>query len=150
MIVIGIDPDCQKHGVAYYKNGKLISLDMKETIHLVNDIKNQMADEELICALEDVMSNKFVYKRNENKNKKIQSTIAMNTGRCQQAQVELQRLFDYYKIPYVLYPPQRGNWAKQKEHFERVTGWNKRSNEDSRSAAYFGYLAWGRYGALSQ
>jgi hypothetical protein len=30
--------------------------------------------------------------------------------------------------------------AAGKKEFERVTGWKGRSNEDTRSAAYFGYL----------
>ena len=50
-------------------------------------------------------------------------------------------MLDKFHIQYVLNRPQRGNWANNKAQFERVTGWTKRSNEDTRAAAYFGYLA---------
>ena len=64
----------------------------------------------------------------------------MAIGRCQQSQVELMRLIDDRNVNYVLHKPQKGNWAKNKAQFEKVTGWTKRSNEDTRAAAYFGWL----------
>ena len=64
----------------------------------------------------------------------------MSIGRCQQSQSELMRFLDEYKIKYVLHKPQKNNWAKNKHQFEKVTGWVGRSNEDTRSAAYFGFL----------
>ena len=47
---------------------------------------------------------------------------------------------DSLGVPYKLHKPQKGNWAKDKARFEKVTGWKGRSNEDTRSAAYFGFL----------
>lgn len=86
------------------------------------------------------MANQFVYTRNEKASKAAQSKVAMHIGRCQQVQVELMRWLDHMGIAYRLHKPQRGNWSKDKTTFERVTGWSGKSNEDTRSAAYFGFL----------
>lgn len=134
--VIGVDPDSKKHGVATYRNGRLAQLDMMSTIDVV---EHAQACNMAIVSIEDVASNKFVYSRNTN-TKAVQSNIAMKVGRCQQAQIELERLLEHFGVTVIRHKPQRGNWAKNKTQFERVTGWIGRSNEDTRSAAYFGYL----------
>lgn len=141
--VIGIDPDSAEHGFALYENGKLVEIDRKSTVSIVQDYVSHYASEQksILFSIEDVMSNQFIYGRNEQKNKFMQGKVGMHVGRCQQAQVELIRWLEHYNIPYQLHKPQRGNWAKNKDLFEKVTGWSLRSNEDCRSAAYFGMLA---------
>lgn len=138
-IVIGVDPDARQHGTATYVNGNITELKMLNTVELIDEI-NHLGDMPLV-SIEDVMANQFVYTRNQKASKAAQSKVAMHIGRCQQAQVELMRWLDWYEIPYVLHKPQRGNWSKNKAQFEKVTGWAGRSNEDTRSAAYFGFLA---------
>jgi hypothetical protein len=93
-----------------------------------------------IFSIENVMANQFVYARNQKASKAAQSKVAMHIGRCQQAQVELCRQLDRLEIPYVLHKPQRGNWSKNKALFQKITGWEGRSNEDTRAAAFFGWL----------
>ena len=137
MIVVGIDPDSDKHGVAVYDDAKLVSLSLRSSIEIVES----WAGTDAKFSIEDVMANQFVYTRNQKGSKSAQSKVAMHIGRVQQAQVELMRLLDRYGMPYELHKPQRGNWAKDKAMFERVTGWTERSNEDTRSAAFFGFLA---------
>ncbi|NKI17420.1 hypothetical protein HCU74_08320 [Spongiibacter sp. KMU-166] len=95
----------------------------------------------MLFSIEDVMVNTFVYKRNRHASSAAQSKIAMQVGRVQQAQEELVRLLNHYGAKVVLQPPQRGNWAKNKRLFEQATGWTGRSNDDTRSAAFFGWLA---------
>lgn len=142
---IGIDCDSTAHGLAIYQDGKLITCGCATTITIINDhiltIIRADSSNEIIFSIENVMTNQFVYRRNEKSSKAAQSKVGMHIGRCQQAQVELTRWLDYYQIPYVLHAPQKGNWANNKELFEKITGWTGRSNADSRSAAYFGYLA---------
>jgi len=146
MYVIGIDPDSVKHGVAVYKNGVLTELQS----YSLTDIMSLLLDEfhitrgiEVKFSIENVCANNFIYARNANSNRKVENSIARSIGRNQQAQIELMRVLDYYGVSYELYKPQKGNWAKNKTQFEKITGWDKRSNEDTRSAAYFGYLALG-------
>jgi hypothetical protein len=137
MIVIGVDPDSNKHGIAIYKDEILIELNQWGIAELIESA--HMLRGEVLFSIEDVASQIFVYARNVN-SKAVQSNIAMKVGRCQQAQIEFQRMLDHLGFKYVLHKPQKGNWAKKKAIFERTTGWTKRSNEDTRSAAYFGFM----------
>lgn len=141
-VVIGVDPDSKAFGVAEYRNGVLESLLMLELLAVVE--KGLFARQlgcEVLFSIENVMANQFVYTRNRKASKAAESKVAMSIGRCQQAQVELQRMLDHYEIPYVLHRPQAGNWADKRELFQKITGWTGNSNPDTRSAAYFGFLA---------
>lgn len=140
-IVIGIDPDTEKHGVAVFTNGRLADLRKFSLIEIIKEIIERKEDEEMIFSIEDVCANNFIYRRNKTSNQNININIARSVGACQQSQTELMRMLEHFNIKYVLHKPQRGNWAKDKAQFEKVTGWDKKSNEDTRSAAYFGYLA---------
>lgn len=138
MIVIGIDPDAKASGVAVFYNGELLKLANCTTVEIVSELKNKASD--VLVSIEDVMANQFVYTRNQKASKAAQSKVAMHIGRCQQVQIEIMQWLDALGVRYVLHKPQRGNWAKDKTTFERVTGWSGKSNEDTRSAAYFGFL----------
>ena len=140
MIIFGVDPDSKKHGAAVYIDGRLESLNRVPLIDLVTTIIDAEKVGEVVVSIEDACANNFVYSRNEQSNKYAHAKVAMSIGRCQQAQTELMRMLDHYKIRYVLHKPQKGNWANNKAQFEKITGWTKQSNEDTRSAAYFGYL----------
>lgn len=136
--VIGIDPDSERHGLAIYENGKLITCATATTVEIVDVHLPFLIGCSIHFAIEDVMSNQFVYARNNRSNKTVQSKIAMHIGRCQQSQVELIRWLESLNIKYSLIKPQAGNWAKNKAQFEKATGWTGRSNADGRSAAFFG------------
>lgn len=145
LIVVGIDPDSRAHGVAIYRGGQLVSLskDTLLAIHLwLEDIK-KLGLEVAFC-IENVLAQNFVYTRNAQANKAAHAKVALSIGRCQQAQEELMRFLDHHGVPYQTVKPTAGNWAKDRDTFERITGWSGKSNEDTRSAAYFGWL--GLYG----
>lgn len=136
-MIVGVDPDSELHGVAVYENGKLIDLKMMETYDLATYIRDVGG----VASIENVMANQFVYRRNQKSSRAMQDKIALHIGRCQQAQLELVRLLIKFDCPHVLYKPMRGNWSKNKAQFEKATGWTGRSNADTRSAAFFGFLA---------
>lgn len=140
-ICIGVDPDSEEHGIAIYKNQKLIALHKWSTIDILKYLDGLIdAPCTVMFSIENVMANQFVYARNRNGSTANQSKIAMHIGRCQQSQVELMRWLDHRNVLYMLHKPQKGNWADNKAQFEKVTGWTKQSNADARSAAYFGWL----------
>lgn len=139
MIVIGIDPDSKGHGVAVYDDKQLKSLHTLQLFDVMDMIGLHDKDN-LLVSIENTLANNFVYSRNKNINRNIENKIALSVGRCQQSQEELMRGLDRIGVPYVLHKPQKGNWAKDKDMFTRITGWAKKSNEDTRSAAFFGYL----------
>lgn len=145
-LVIGIDPDCDKHGFAMFDHKGLVSLSQRSLVDIMIFLKGFDETDTLDCikfSIEDVMANQFVYNRNKQQSRKVENKIAMNTGRCQQAQVELIRMLDDIGVLYDLYPPQKDNWADNEKLFSLATGWKGRSNKDTRSAAYFGFLSWG-------
>lgn len=137
-LVVGIDPDSDRHGVAFYEDGKLCSIKLMRRLEIIEEIRFST---DVVVSIEDVCANNFIYTCNNKDSKAAQSKVGVSVGRCQQAQTELVRDLEHYGIPYVLHKPQKGNWAKNKSQFEKVTGWQGRSNKDTRSAAFFGYLA---------
>jgi len=141
MITIGCDPDSDKHGVAVYNDATITALHSLNLMELHSFIEGlELVPGEIIFSIENVLANNFVYGRNRRQSKAVEAQILRSVGRCQQAQLELQRLLEWHVIPYVLHKPQKGNWADNKAQFEKVTGWKGRSNPDTRSAAYFGYM----------
>lgn len=141
-VVIGVDPDSAKHGVAYFFGHKLNDIESIPRASLIENIKQfKESGIDVLVSIENVLANSFVYGRNNQATKAAQAKVGVSIGRCQQAQAELMRDLEGLNIPYHLHKPSRNNWAKDKERFERITGWQKRSNEDTRSAAYFGFIA---------
>lgn len=145
-IVIGIDPDSKAHGVAVYYSGQLRHLSSKtlmEIYALIDDsimghaINNNM---EIEVHIEDVCANNAAFQKSGIKNARASTAINRSVGKCQQAQIELERMFKYWGIKLFKHKISK-MWKKDKAQFEKVTGWAARSNEDTRSAAYFGWLA---------
>ena len=144
-IIIGIDPDSKAHGVAVYKNGKLTELtnstiiDLMEFFDDVSDFKT--IDFEV--HIEDVNGVSAAFMARDKKaNIHVKLKMAQSIGMCKQAQIELERMFDHYGVKVVRHKISK-QWKSAKSGkpmFERITGWTGRSNEDTRSAAYFGYL----------
>jgi hypothetical protein len=141
-IVIGIDPDSDGHGFALYRNGELERLERLYLIDII-DWVNCNIDELVITEfhIEDVCANNAAFAKRGVKNPKAATAINRSVGKCQQAQIELERVLEHYGVKVVKHKISR-MWKSQdgKEQFQRITGWKGRSNEDSRSAAYFGWL----------
>ena len=145
--IIGIDPDSKKHGVAVYKDGVLDDLLMNDLMNLMDTIVTIQGqvdfDSSVIVHMENVcgVSNSgFHHKRTDSV--AVKAKKSENVGQCKQAQIEVERLCEYLSIKVVKHKISK-QWKDPttgKPMFERLTGWTGRSNEDSRSAAYFGYL----------
>lgn len=140
MIVVGVDPDSTRYGLAIWENGKLIALQSFGFIEVMQYLDRFPGH---IYAVEDVKANKFIYARNRKGSAAMQLQIAQSVGACKHAQTVLCDYMEYKGIDPILVKPQRGNWAKNRALFERVTGWTKQSNEDTRSAAFIAWLAMG-------
>lgn len=146
MIIVGVDPDSEAHGVAVYQYGELTELAQMTLVQIRQWVAEQGEGVRLLFSIENVMAQNFVYARNAKSSKAAHAKVALSVGRCQQAQVELVRELDAQQIPYELHRPTGSNWADNKATFERQTGWTGRSNVDTRSAAFFGWLALSKYG----
>ena len=142
-VIIGIDPDSKAHGVAAYVDGRLTSLGSNALIDIIEDIRGLTKEQRsnTTIHLEDVCANNATFAKSFVKNKKASTAITRSVGKCQQAQIELERVFEYYGVKVVKHKISK-MWKNKtgKKQFEIVTGWSGRSNEDTRSAAYFGWL----------
>lgn len=150
MIIVGIDPDSEAHGVAVYQFGELTELAQLNLPQIREWISAQAEGAKLFFSIENVMVQNFVYSRNARSAKAAHAKVALSVGRCQQAQVELMRDLDHAGLPYEVHAPTGHNWAKNKDRFERQTGWRGRSNVDTRSAAFFGWLALSKFGSANR
>lgn len=143
--IIGIDPDSDKHGVAVYQDGELIRLTSMQLLGVkkfIDSLAKMNKIDSLEVHIEDVCANNAAFKKRGIKNPKAGTAVNRGVGKCQQSQIELERLFTYYDITVIKHKISK-KWKDAehgKEVFEKVTGWKGRSNEDTRSAAYFGYL----------
>ena len=142
--VIGIDPDSTAHGFSLYLNGHLDSLFSLTLVEIMSYIDDCFEGEEsaITVHIEDVCANNAAFKKGGVANARAGTAINRSIGKCQQSQIELERLFAFYQIKVVKHKISK-KWKDAKSgkaEFERLTGWAGSSNEDTRSAAYFGYL----------
>tara|TARA_R110000851_G_scaffold5947_2_gene24141 strand:- start:129 stop:557 length:429 start_codon:yes stop_codon:yes gene_type:complete len=137
-LIIGIDPDSKAHGVAVYDDKELIDL-RNMTLMQIIDYTTWCGD--ITIHIEDVnaMSAVFAQRTKARGNASVHMKMANSVGKCQQSQIELERFFEHKGIKVVKHKISK-MWKKDRKQFEIVTGWTKQSNEDTRSAAYFGYL----------
>ena len=144
-IIIGVDPDSKANGVAIYKDGKLHSLESMNTITLYNylsEINDTPISPDITIHIENVCANNAVFMPKYSKNPIAEAKARGRTlGMCQHAQVEVERIAEYFGFPIVRHKISK-SWksTQSKPIFEAATGWKSRSNEDTRSAAYFGML----------
>ncbi len=142
-IIIGVDPDSKAHGVAVYKDGNLKGLYSLSMVALCNCIRTEKERNSSIeLHIEDVNAVSAAFNaRDKRTNIHVKLKMAQHIGMCKQAQIEVERWCEHYDVKVVKHPISK-MWKNQtgKKQFESVTGWTGRSNEDSRSGAYFGFL----------
>jgi hypothetical protein len=139
-IIIGIDPDGDKHGVAIYNHGRLVDLRSRNLVDIIDLLSSFDIDTDLEAHIEDVNGVSAAFMARDKKaNIHIKLKMAQSIGMCKQSQIELERLFESKDIKVVKHKISK-MWKKDKAQFDKVTGWIGRSNEDTRSAAYFGFL----------
>lgn len=138
-IVIGIDPDSKAHGVSIYVNGNLDKLKSMPTIELYREVDYIVSSGkayyyQISAQIEDVKARRAAWHGGG-------VGGAIDVGKCHQAQTEAERVFEYFNISITKHKISK-TWKSQagKKQFQLATGWKGKSNEDTRSAAYFGYL----------
>jgi len=145
MIVIGIDPDSSKHGVAIYEYGELVRLESMDLIDVLDMAHGfSMKGDDPVFHIENVDANK-AYWHNKSGSKAAFGRSASDMGKCRQAQIELVRALERRCFKCVMHGiSKRWKDAKiGKAEFQLITGWTGKSNEDTRSAAYFGAVGCG-------
>lgn len=137
MLIIGIDPDTIKHGVAWLRDGQLVNLEKMATAELVARLVNDASEQQLIIKLEDINIYKPVFQRpGMNRNQMLR--IAQNVGAAKHAAtLLLAELITAGLAVNMITPLPKAKSGKRynKEQFNKVTGWLGRSNGDTRDAA---------------
>ena len=143
-IILGIDPDSKAHGVAVYYDSVLTELNCLTLFEIAEFLDEVIAfnERDYTVHMEDVCANSnSQFHWNKKDKPAVKAKKSENVGMCKQAQTELERMFSHYNVKVVKHKISK-MWKSQesKKQFEKVTGWKKQSNEDTRSAAYFGFL----------
>ena len=146
-LVIGCDPDSAGFPIAVYRDGILEALEVIGVVQFVDIFRHDSTRPDLFV-IEDVMSQTFRYARTDGRfrGKSMQEAIAISfrmgqgLGKCMHGQMIAVGVAETYGVPVIAVKPTAANWADDKPRFEAATGWNGRSNKDTRSAAYFAWL----------
>lgn len=137
--VIAIDPDMRKSGVAYIaENGEVIDLQAL-SISQLSDVIHAYHNS-VIYAIEDVNKHGTVYRHNRKGGASVQARIAQNIGMVKAAGVMIIDVIESAtgRKP-VLAPLGIGKQTKRNAKlFNQLTGWQGKTNEDTRDAACIG------------
>ena len=141
-IIIGCDPDSKASGIAVYIDGTLKELECLSLIDIF--IYFQIASEKtdnIELHIENLKGKSASFSSMRVKSPPAKLKIAQDVGACKQVQFEVERMAEHFGIE-VVHHPISSAWKKgaSKSQFKLITKWPKSGNEDSRSAAYFGYL----------
>jgi hypothetical protein len=131
---IGIDPDLVKSGVAVVVDGSLLTLDALSFFELIKFIDEHKHQARFV--LEDVEHDRVVYHR-KGSNQAVMRSISQKVGMVKAIGRLLKEYLEGAGADYVLVKPLQGQLKKAKkdaEFFNRLTGWDGKSNEDKRDA----------------
>lgn len=146
--IIGIDPDCEKNGVAIVSPAtRLLNcecLTFAETIAGLRGYKYraEVLKQNFIVVIEAGWLNRSNW--HTHGNAKLAAAIGRSTGMNHQTGILLAQMCDYYKIPYKLQKPLKKCW-KGKDgkithaELKAFTGIEGRTNQEERDSAL---LAW--------
>ncbi len=132
-LVVGIDPDLDKNGVAVLKDGLLAELKGLKFTALQAFIK---AHPDAVYVLEDVELNKPTF--NRNLNDKANLKVAQNVGMVKGVARLIAEFLEEQDCRYTKTRPLIGHLKHAKKdaaYFNRLTGWEGKSNQDTRDAA---------------
>lgn len=143
-LVVSVDPDAQRSGVAIWEGGELVKLEMwsfVEMLAALQEASHTMQDGGcVVFVLEDVEAIKPTFKRGKT-NQAAMQKIAQNVGQVKQTARLIKELAVDLGVPLVMVKPLGGVAKAAKTNpdiFKQITGWAGRSNADTRDAAMLG------------
>lgn len=146
-VIIGCDPDSSKSGIAVYVDGELAglkSMTLMEVVDCFNEMDARYGVNSIELHIENLKGvNAAFTGANAKQPQAVKMKMAQYVGMCKQVQTEIERIAEHFGIKVVHHKISK-QWKDAKtgkQLFQRATGWEGKSNEDTRSAAYFGF--WG-------
>lgn len=142
-IIIGCDPDSKSSGFALFIDGKLTELDCLSLMgfyFLLDNLCEKYGESNIELHIENVKANKAVW-HNKKGSQAAYGMTCQKVGQCKQVQTEIERIAEYFGINVVHHGVSK-MWKDSAtgKAVLKDLGWHGQSNEDSRSAAYMGYL----------
>lgn len=135
--IIGIDPDLTKSGMALVAGGKLLDMKALSFPELLNLAKYERLSG-AIFVVEDVEHDKTTYHR-ANTNARQHARIAQNVGQVKGVARVLIECLESFGCNVVKIKPLTGPVKRKAktdaEYFNKVMGWQGRTNSDMRDAA---------------
>ncbi len=129
--------------MSFFVNGELARLECLSLVSIFiefESISKQWSDKEVELHIENVKAKKAVW----HDKKGSQASYGMTcqkVGQCKQVQTEIERIAEHFGIKVVHHGVSK-MWKDSAtgKAVLKDLGWHGQSNEDSRSACYFGYL----------
>lgn len=144
-IFIGIDPDVDKSGVAYYvsSNKKLTlkSLTFFDLLEYLKKVKKNFSDVEnvkLTVVIEGGWLNKSNWHVVKNGTAAVNAKIGSHVGENHEVGRKIVEMCQYLNINHIVVTPRRTK--VKEEYFKMLTGYKARTNQEKRDAAL---LVWG-------
>ena len=153
-MIIGCDPDSDKSGIAVVEDGELTQLKNMGLIDIYDLFQflyvHEPNSELHIENVNGIRCSSFNWIKPRNNSpaeiarvKKVNAKISENVGKCKNAQSQIERIAEHFRIKVVHHPVSK-MWKDSKTGkaaLEKVFGYTGQSNEDSRSACYFAHRA---------
>lgn len=136
--IIAIDPDMRESGVAVInRDGEVLDL-KKMSVSVLTKFISMNKDS--VFAIEDVNKHGSIYQSNRKGCRAVQARIAQNVGMVKAAGSMIAEIIeDAAGGPPILAPLGIGKQVKRNAKlFNELTGWQGKSNEDTRDAACIG------------
>ena len=132
-MLIAIDPDLHKTGIAVYENGKFIYINSNFIWDIFGMLKTLNNRNDLTVLIE--------FPKNTNTYHNGGKGAALNVGKNQAVAIILKEFCEQKGINFDLLPP--AGYSKlfaNEDYFKKQTGWSGRTNKDARSAAAMIFL----------
>ncbi|WP_416631971.1 hypothetical protein [Acinetobacter baumannii] len=139
-IIIGIDPDLEKSGVAVLKDG-LLRLDNMRFYDLTQYFEVNKDQIKKVVIEAGWLNKKSNLHGRIGQSKRAGERIAKNVGENHATGKLLVEMAESLGLTVVLVKPTKSK--KNSEEFNRITGWQGRTNQEQRDA---GMLIWGMNG----
>ncbi|HAV5680079.1 TPA: hypothetical protein JI157_09595 [Acinetobacter baumannii] len=139
-IIIGIDPDLEKSGVAVLKDG-LLRLDNMRFYDLTQYFEVNKDQIKKVVIEAGWLNKKSNLHGRIGQSKRAGERIAKNVGENHATGKLLVEMAESLGLTVVLVKPTKSK--KNSEEFNRITGWQGRTNQEQRDA---GMLIWGMSG----
>ena len=144
-LIIGIDPDVEKNGVATVdKQTNEMQVSTLAFPQLIKYLKDRSKDCTILVLIEAGWLNHSNWHLSPKITVQKAAQIGNATGRNHETGRKIGEMCEYYKIPYKLIKPLKKIWRGtdgkiSAAEFSRITGCKARTNQEMRDA---GLIAW--------